>query len=267
MIIITLISIVVLILILIFIYFFIKYETFNNYNNIYFFTKNEANKFIIGDKDNYIKNLTELDLYARKVRNSREYIDNILKTTVDFTEDEKKKLTKCAIASDNFLKNCSLYKNTINYNDIINIKWIFACTDNYENFQYEEGLPHTRENIIFLTKNIITNNEDNLINTLIHEKIHIYQRYNKNIFDKLNNINGFVKINYNNKYIRSNPDTTNDIYLDTNTNNVMVCLYRNTTPFGINDVIMKNYSLEHPYEKYAYEIANYYYSNNKYISL
>ena len=47
----------------------------------------------------------------------------------------------------------------------------------------------------------------------------------------------------------------------------MVCLYRNTTPFGINDVIMKNYSLEHPYEKYAYEIANYYYSNNKYISL
>ena len=87
------------------------------------------------------------------------------------------------------------------YKELINIKWIFECTDNNDKKQYEEGLPHTRENIIFLTKSIIKNNEENLINTLIHEKIHIYQRNNKNIFDILNNMNGFVKINYSNKYL------------------------------------------------------------------
>ena len=244
-----------------------KVEKFGDYNNIYFFSKNETINFIIKDKDDYIKNLTEFDLYARKVKNGNEYIDNIIETIVDFTDNEKEKLTKCAIASDNFLKTCNLYKNVIDYKELINIKWIFACTDNNDKKQYEEGLPHTRENIIFLTKSIIKNNEENLINTLIHEKIHIYQRNNKNIFDILNNMNGFVKINYSNKYIRSNPDTTKDIYLDTNTNNIMVCLYRNDTPYGINDVIMKNYSLEHPYEKYAYEIANDYYKNNKYKSI
>ena len=47
----------------------------------------------------------------------------------------------------------------------------------------------------------------------------------------------------------------------------MVCLYRNNKPNGINDVIMNNFSLEHPYEKFAYEIANKYYKNNIYINI
>jgi len=77
----------------------------------------------------------------------------------------------------------------------------------------------------------------------------------------------FKKIAYNNKFIRSNPDTNNNIYIDNKTNNVMVCLYRNNKPNGINDVIMKNFSLEHPYEKYAYEIANNYYTDVKYKNI
>jgi hypothetical protein len=83
------------------------------------------------------------------------------------------------------------------------------------------------------------------------------------------------------KYIRSNPDTNNKIYYapDNAANaanaamvsdaNVMVCLYRNDNPNSINDVIHKNYSMEHPYEKIAYEIAeNYYkYNKNKYVDI
>jgi hypothetical protein len=44
---------------------------------------------------------------------------------------------------------------------------------------------------------------------------------------------------------------------------VMVCLYRNDKPNSINDVIQKNYTAEHPYEKIAYEIAENFYKNNK----
>jgi hypothetical protein len=43
----------------------------------------------------------------------------------------------------------------------------------------------------------------------------------------------------------------------------MVCLYRNDKPNSINDVIQKNYTAEHPYEKIAYEIAENFYKNNK----
>ena len=158
-----LISIILIICVYMYRCFLDKVEKFGDYNNIYFFSKNETINFIIKDKDDYIKNLTEFDLYARKVKNGNEYIDNIIETIVDFTDNEKEKLTKCAIASDNFLKTCSLYKNVIDYKELINIKWIFACTDNNDKKQYEEGLPHTRENIIFLTKSIIKNNRHNRI--------------------------------------------------------------------------------------------------------
>jgi hypothetical protein len=71
------------------------------------------------------------------------------------------------------------------------------------------------------------------------------------------------------KYIRSNPDTNSKIYYDSDSiiNNdkdgIMVYLYRNENPNGINDVIQNNYSKEHPYEKIAYEIAENFYKNNK----
>jgi hypothetical protein len=72
------------------------------------------------------------------------------------------------------------------------------------------------------------------------------------------------------KYIRSNPDTNNKIYYKVNSttdaldeDNIMVCLYRNNKPNGINDVIHTNYAKEHPYEKIAYEIAENFYKNNK----
>ena len=177
------------------------------------------------------------------------------------------------------------YANHINGNDIAGIKWVFANT--YANHfndtikEYEEGLPHTRENIIFVSKNVLKYDELNLTNTLIHEKIHIYQRYNSVLFENIIKDMGLIEIDkkaYKSaKYIRSNPDTNSKIYYaPDNTKkgiatdaNVMVCLYRNNNPNSINDVIHKNYSTEHPYEKIAYEIAeNYYkYNKNKYVDI
>jgi len=71
---------------------------------------------------------------------------------------------------------------------VAGIKWVFANT--YANYskdvikEYEQGLPHTRENIILLSKNVLKYDELDLTSTLIHEKIHIYQRYNPELFDK-----------------------------------------------------------------------------------
>jgi hypothetical protein len=263
-----------------------------NYENkekehIKFMTFKETAEFLRNDRDGYVRNMSALDLHARHAKTYMDYIDNIEDTAITFTAEEKELLGKCADKADNYFKTERFkeleYANHINGNDIASIKWIFANTyaNHYNDMikEYEEGLPHTRENVIFVSKNVLKYDELNLTNTLIHEKIHIYQRYNSNIFSKIIKDMGLLELDKRTyksaKYIRSNPDTNGKIYYapdNTTTSpdaNVMVCLYRNDNPNSINDVIHKNYSNEHPYEKIAYEIAeNYYkYNKNKYIDI
>ena len=268
-------------------------------NHIYFMTYQETSNFFAKDNDNYVRNLSELDLHARGVKTHVEYMNRIEDTAISFTDDEKELLERCAKDADKYLRNERFkeldYGKHLNGNDIADIKWIFANTyTNYFNDvikENEQGLPHTRENIILLSKNVLKNDALNLTNTLLHEKIHIYQRYNPEIFDTIIKEMGLKELERKHfkqaKYIRSNPDTNNKIYYrkkdvssissvldilsgssdtgdtDYNLEDVMVCLYRNDKPNSINDVIQKNYSVEHPYEKIAYEIAENFYKNNK----
>lgn len=278
-------------------------EKYEDVAHIYFMTYKETANFFAKDNDRYVRNMTELDLHARGVKTHVEYMNHIEDTAISFTEDEKELLERCAKDADKYLRNERFkevdYGKHLNGNDIADIKWIFANT--YTNYyldvikENEQGLPHTRENIILLSKNVLKNDALNLTNTLLHEKIHIYQRYNPEIFDTIIKEMGLKELDRKDfkqaKYIRSNPDTNNKIYYmkkdvgnvsgvsgildllsgstgDTegteyDLDKVMVCLYRNDKPNSINDVIQKNYTAEHPYEKIAYEIAENFYKNNK----
>ena len=267
-------------------------EKYENNDHIYFMTYKDTANFFANDTDMYVRNMTDLDLHARKVKTHMEYINNIEDTAISFTEEEKILLKRCAENADIYLRKETFkelkymkYADYINGNNIADIKWVFAntYTNRFNDIlkENEEGLPHTRENVIFLSKNVLKYDELNLTNTLIHEKIHIYQRYNSNIFDKIISKMGLKELDKNSyknaKYIRSNPDTNNKIYYMANAahsartdpdteideENIMVCLYRNNKPNGINDVIHTNYAKEHPYEKIAYEIAENFYKNNK----
>jgi hypothetical protein len=252
----------------------------DNKDHIYFMTYKETSTFLRNDNDRYVRNMSELDLHARNVKTYMEYINNIEDTAISFTDEEKELLITCANNADKYLKMEDFkelkYGKYINGNDLANIKWIFAntYTNRFNNKikEYEEGLPHTRENIIFVSKHVLKYDELNLTNTLIHEKIHIYQRYNSKLFDKIIREMGLLELDKKSfkytKYIRSNPDTNNKIYynnIDNNidNNNIMVYMYRNDNPNGINDVVHNNLSKEHPYEKIAYEIAENFYKNNK----
>jgi hypothetical protein len=280
-----------------------KYGNDNHDDHIYFMTYKETANFFMKDNDRYVRNLSELDLHARNVKTHVEYLHNIEETAISFTDEEKELLVKCANNADKYLINQTFselkYGKFLNGNDIAGIKWIFANTyTNYFNDvikENEQGLPHTRENIILLSKNVLKYDELNLTNTLIHEKIHIYQRYNSDIFDKIIKDMGLKELDKKSfkqaKYIRSNPDTNNKLYYyaknndntidllntmmniggdadnnvikDYDDDKVMVCLYRNDKPNSINDVKQKDYAAEHPYEKIAYEIAENFYKNNK----
>ena len=225
--------------------------------NINFLKKEELIDFFYNDSDTYFKNLTDFDLYARKVNNSNIYKNKSIQCATDFNNNQINIIRKSCIEADKYLNN---YNKLLKGSDIAIIKWNFALTKNYNNFEYENGLPHTRKNIIFLSdKNIPNTINHNFINTLIHEKIHIYQRYNPNILENVINKMGFKKTSFKNKKQRSNPDLNNSIYLDNN-NKKLACLYRSNKPDNINDVIcLENNNLyEHPYELIAYNIANEY---------
>jgi hypothetical protein len=65
------------------------------------------------------------------------------------------------------------------------------------------------------------------------------------------------------RYVRSNPDVNNKIYKNINTGELMICLYTSDKPKNINDIIIEKYSMEHPYEKIAYEISEHIYNIHK----
>ena len=109
------------------------------------------------------------------------------------------------------------------------------------------------------------------INTLIHEKIHVYQRYNESIIDKvLSNKLKINKIVYTNPKKRANPDLNNNIYQNEK-NEILQCYYNSDNPNSIQDVtcLHNNSVNEHPYELLAYTIANKYneYLMEKYINI
>jgi len=185
--------------------------------------KDETINFIINDEDNYIKNMSVYDLYARKVSSTNEYINLITNNCLDFTDEQKK-----------------IIKNNSN-----NSSFKIALIDN----KYEEGYPHTRKDIIFISPDIINNY--NLKRILKHELAHIKQRINKTQF---NNYDISRKRNTE-LLIRANPDL--DEYIYKNKDNLeLYYIYSSDKPTGINDIIKINNLGEHPNEIEAYELEN-----------
>ena len=226
-------------------------ESFVNSSNVIFKSKDEIQLFIINDKDDYIKNMSIYDLRARKVKSYDEYINIIITNILDLNNEQKEKLKRCSKNASNFFNNGK--------------EWKFALISSV----YEEGFPHTREDIIFLSPSVLNFDDKNLTKTLIHESIHIYQRYNKREIEEYMIKNGFEKIRRREKggLIRSNPDLDEFIYK--NKNGVeMVAYYNSEYPNGIGDIKISSH-LEHPFEYMAYEMAEEYYKSlmNKYKEL
>ena len=222
-----------------------NFSDINNHNrNIKYLTKEETEDFIRKDSDNYINNLSIYDLRARKVSSNEEYKDKVINGCMDFTEGQKEKLEKSSMRAQAFFNN--------------NERWTFALINN----NYEDGFPHTREKIIFLSPNVINYEDNELTKTLIHESIHIYQRYNKKAIQIYLDNNGFSISRHKPlvSLIRANPDLDGFIYKDKN-GIELVAYYNNENPKGINDISLKNHLYEHPYEKMAYEIADEYYKS------
>lgn len=248
-------------------------------------------EFLLNDADTYVQSMSKSDLTARKVVCQEAYRLNAYFASQDFNPDQQALLRRATGDADAFFESyvpastASTASTAPSINSIkviayfdakkaIAIPWRFMMVGEI----YEEGLPHTRESYIFLSPKVLSVAYDELVETLIHEKIHLYQRkyrrektyldYEKTevfLTDYM-----LTKMNYERLRkrsestcdLRANPDVDEWIYRDPKNSREMMLCFRSSQPTGINDVI-GDAKDEHPFERIAYEIAQLYRNRHK----
>lgn len=200
----------------------------------------EIKRFIRDDIDGHIGSLNEKDLMDRRCNNRKEYKNIYLENIGEFSTSQKNILRSYSEEATKFLN--SIKSPYINNKKMNSIPWKFAMTNN----AIELGLPHTRGDIIFIPECKLNRTREKMIRTLIHEKIHIYQRMYPCLFINTLSKMGYKKLGkINNREILKNPDTDNSIYLHPDGTIMM--------PRTISNSIDR-----HPNEFIAYSIAQCY---------
>jgi hypothetical protein len=264
--------IIIIVIYLIHLFFFrkavcIQYLTFDEFASI-------------TNSSDYFNNMNSYDLQVRKSNNKNEYFNKYQSGYQTFTMEQKKILLNIV----NIIEK-KIYK----YNNFKNIKWVFVKIDT----DLENSYPHTIENVIVLSNKFFYNSTSSQINTIIHEKVHIYQRMFPEYINILYKNWGFnkVEVDIGIDYNRNNPDIK---YYYSYNNNLLIQLYtnnprdlydsnaylidlENNNKIIINDDVIKQYNLpdisisklEHPNEIMAEIISLYltnsYNNNDKWI--
>lgn len=189
--------------------------------------------------------LSSYDIKARNAVSAEEYRDVYLKRLGEFTEKEKHKLIFLSKEAD---------KKTLPFKKLHKIPWQFVKTgDGIEN-----DFPHTMLNYIMLPFDFLYNKKtETLIETLVHEKIHVFQR--KYTLETNVLITQFWRydiysLNDSIESKRANPDTNDIIY--TRNNQECIQRYNTSEPTSLQDSFRrKECTYEHPYEAMAYILA------------
>lgn len=226
---------------------FYKYQSSSQ---VYILSSSETANFLRSDPDRYVQSLSSADLHARGVRTQQEYLITSVNSAVDASEKEREIIISAVATVDKFLRtNPQL---PISAKALLHLPWKIAIT---QGKRYESGYPHTRKDVIFLDKTTISNPE--FVATLLHEKVHVYQRTYPNELQDWLTANGYKRTVKRSSIplARANPDLDEWIYIDPATKKEMVALYNSPQPQSISDIKLSNYAFEHPYELMAYQIA------------
>ena len=126
----------------------------------------------------------------------------------------------------------------------------------FKGTNYEDGMPHTRSDLIFMpVEHILNASDERLITTLVHEKIHLLQRLYPDDELIVTFMSTYKKVGDKSsvELFRSNPDLNEYIY-ENNRGQIMYYRYKSEYPNDINDII-ENEHYEHPYEEMAYILS------------
>ena len=237
-------------------------------------SKEETDHLIDSDADGYLKSLTTNDLAIRKSNSLQTYkqISKQQFCTSEINDTIVQKLHDACAQVHKKIAEHTRQQNRlfgIAIEAFLDIPWNFAiiCTDNYEN-----GFPHTRDDVIILPKTIIdsysSTNPDKLCRLLIHEKTHVYQKKFPDTVQQYLLTNGFEKENR--RYQDpANPDLNNFRYKHEKLG-LMFSTYKTNSPTSFNDIQYakeKDASSEHPYELIAYRMEQLFHKPAETISL
>jgi hypothetical protein len=210
---------------------------------------------LISQNHDYYHLFSKKDWNLRGVQNKKEYLQQIPDCCEEFTPEEKKKLQSLCKKADDFFKTIhSRYSiEWLNGTILSTIRWKFGCI----NDSYENGNPHTIGNTILLSKEDFDRTERDFISLLIHEKVHIFQRYYPLYIKKYLTRYQFKPYRKRTKYdnIRANPDT--DRYVYERLGKVYRATYKKSAK-TINDIRLTNLKNEHPFEEMAYRVEEMY---------
>jgi hypothetical protein len=219
----------------------------------------EMQRVITTDADHYYDKFHAVDFKVRQVKNKHAYLDKISGSGCAADEEVIQKVKDCIETVNAQLsarRNETIHG--IEIDTFLKIPWRigFICDTKYEN-----GLPHTRGDVIVL------NNQDvrrrtvtEVCKLLIHEKSHVYQ--------KKVNMSGYLKTkytevkqkDYKDETIPANPDTNDTVYKSNETDEVLEGKYRKN-PRHFRDVLFTqhDHALEHPFESIAYNMEEVFY--------
>jgi hypothetical protein len=111
----------------------------------------------------FFARMTQVDLIARQAATQKEYEEMYVNSYIPFTPQEKTLLKHLISKIDAHL---DPFKN------INNIAWKLCKIEK----TMEKGYPHTLEDVIILSPRFFDMNKHDQETTLLHEKIHVFQR-------------------------------------------------------------------------------------------
>lgn len=218
----------------------------------FFWTRHETANFLHSDPGWYVNSLSDLDLQARRAPSRHAYRRRAAAAAADFTPEQRKALRAAAVRADAFFQSkafCRLDAPIVAV-DLVALPWVFALT---RDDAYEDGIPHTRFNTIFLSTHV-SFREPDLTRLLIHEKIHIYQRSFAEVVERGLHARGWRTADPVPPKLlrrrRANPDRPERVLRDRD-GRVHIAMYH-PAPTRIAHA---DASREDPYEEMAYRLA------------
>ncbi len=224
-------------------------ELFTVKPGIVFLSKQETADLLRRDEDGFVKSLGGPDLYARKAKTAEEYLASAVDSAADFSDEERRRITRLIERLD--MARLPLEKYGMDASKFDRLPWRIAKAG------YEQGLPHTRGDTIFLSQEVVNRPDTELRSTLVHEKVHVYQKAYPNDVAPFVRIIGYRPIGSRKEdpLVRANPDLDDKVYR-TMEGKVLGARYRSDRPKAIWDV-QGDASSEHPYEMIAYAVSEY----------
>jgi hypothetical protein len=219
----------------------------------------EIQHVITTDADNYYEKFHAVDLKVRQVKNKEAYLDKISGSGCAAEEDIIQKVKDCIEAVNAHLSRNETIHG-IHIDTFLKIPWRigFICDRKYEN-----GLPHTRGDVIILnSQDIRSRTTSEVCKLLIHEKSHVYQKKEKDKMDTYlkTKYTEVKRKDYTDETIPANPDTNDTVYKCNETKVVLEGKYRkNPTHFRDVEFTRNDHTLEHPFETIAYNMEELYY--------